>query len=69
MVDGTFAKVHQHAAGARKEGARLMCRLSRQAIGRSRGGLTTKLMAMVDKTGRLVRFTPNPPKGRVLGVC
>ena len=29
----------------------------RQAIGRSRGGLTTKLMAMVDKTGRLVRFT------------
>ena len=32
----------------------------RQAIGRSRGGLTTKLMAMVDKTGRLVRFTLRP---------
>ena len=32
----------------------------RQAIGRSRGGLTTKLMAMVDKTGRLVRFTIRP---------
>ena len=29
-------------------------------IGRSRGGLTTKLMAIVDKTGRLVRFTIRP---------
>ena len=28
MVDGTFAKVHQHAAGAKKEAARLMRRLS-----------------------------------------
>ena len=33
---------------------------NRQAIGRSRGGLTTKLMAMVDKTGRLVRCTIRP---------
>ena len=32
----------------------------RHAIGRSRGGLTTKLMALVDKTGRLVRFTIRP---------
>ena len=31
-----------------------------QAIGRSRGGLTTKIMAMVDRTGRLVRFTLKP---------
>ena len=60
MVDGTFAKVHQHAAGARKEGSPLDVSAERQAIGRSRGGLTTKLMAMVDKTGRLVRFTLRP---------
>lgn len=28
MVDGTFAKVHQHGAGAKKAAARLMNRLS-----------------------------------------
>ena len=27
MVDGTFAKVHQHGTGAKKTVARLMCRL------------------------------------------
>ena len=27
MVDGTFAKVHQHGAGAKKAAARLTCRL------------------------------------------
>ncbi|MBQ0897986.1 IS5 family transposase [Micromonospora sp. U56] len=49
-VDSTVARAHQHAAGARKRG---ICRLSRRAgsrssrpnhaLGRSRGGLTTKL--------------------------
>ena len=33
---------------------------ARQAIGRNRGGLTTKLMTVVDKAGRLVRFTIRP---------
>ena len=33
---------------------------AQQAIGRSRGGITTKLMALVDKAGRLVRFTIRP---------
>ena len=32
----------------------------RQAIGRSRGGLTSKIMALVDRDGRLVRFTVRP---------
>ncbi|MFI7042886.1 IS5 family transposase [Microbispora rosea] len=49
-VDSTIARVHQHAAGARKRG---ICRPSRPAVGgpepddhalgRSRGGLTTKV--------------------------
>ncbi|MFI7576177.1 IS5 family transposase [Micromonospora sp. NPDC049497] len=49
-VDSTVARAHQHAAGARKRG---ICRPSRRAgsrlsrfdhaLGRSRGGLTTKL--------------------------
>ena len=60
MVDGTFAKVHRHGAGAKKSGCPPDESADRQAIGRSRGGLTTKLMAMVDKTGRLVRFTIRP---------
>ena len=48
-VDSTVARAHQHAAGARKRG---ICRRSRRAecaepadhgLGRSRGGLTTKI--------------------------
>ncbi|WP_428966897.1 IS5 family transposase [Micromonospora fluostatini] len=49
-VDSTVARAHQHAAGARKRG---ICRPSRRAgsrsnrpnhaLGRSRGGLTTKV--------------------------
>ncbi|WBB76911.1 IS5 family transposase [Micromonospora sp. WMMD1128] len=49
-VDSTVARAHQHAAGARKRG---ICRSSRRAgsrsnrndhaLGRSRGGLTTKV--------------------------
>jgi len=31
-----------------------------QAIGRSRGGSTAKLMALVDRKGRLVRFSIHP---------
>ena len=39
IVDGTIVRVHQHGAGA-KGGT--------QAIGRSRCGLTTKIVALVD---------------------
>ncbi|WP_199729649.1 IS5 family transposase [Micromonospora sp. M71_S20] len=49
-VDSSVARAHQHAAGARKRGIcrwsrRVGCRWSRpdHALGRSRGGLTTKL--------------------------
>jgi transposase len=41
IVDGTIVRVHQHGTGA-KGGTRS------QAIGRSRGGLTTKIVALVD---------------------
>ena len=34
MIDATIVRAHQHSAGARKNGE--------QAIGRSRGGLTTR---------------------------
>jgi transposase len=49
MIDGTIVTVHQKASGA-KGGAET------NAIGRSRGGLTTKIVALVDALGNLVRF-------------
>ncbi|MBL4747583.1 MAG: IS5 family transposase [Magnetovibrio sp.] len=53
MVDGTIVSVHQKASGA-KGGPQ------NQAIGRSRGGLTTKIVALVDALGNLIRFTLLP---------
>ncbi|MGI5163091.1 IS5 family transposase [Spirillospora sp. CA-253888] len=43
-VDSTIVRAHQHAAGARKRG--------RRALGRSRGGLTSKLHLACDGRGR-----------------
>jgi transposase len=48
-VDSTINRVHQHAAGARG-GA------ERHAIGRSRGGLTTKVHLVVDALGLPMDF-------------
>jgi transposase len=53
LVDGTIVTAHQKASGA-KGGTR------NQAIGRSRGGLTTKIVALVDALGTLVRFVLLP---------
>ncbi len=53
IVDGTIIRVHQHGTGA--SGGTL-----NQAIGRSRGGLTTKIVALVDALGNLVRFVLLP---------
>lgn len=44
-VDSTISRAHQHAAGARKKGRR------REALGRSRGGLTTKVHLACDGRG------------------
>jgi transposase len=49
MIDGTIVRVHQQGTGARGG-------THRQAIGRSRGGLTTKIVALVDALGNLARF-------------
>jgi transposase len=49
IIDGTIVRVHQHGTGAKA-----------QAIGRSRGGLTTKIVALVDALGNLVRFVLLP---------
>jgi transposase len=52
MIDCTIVTAHQKASGARGAQA--------QAIGRSRGGLTTKIVALADALGNLVRFVLLP---------
>ncbi|AFY39686.1 transposase [[Leptolyngbya] sp. PCC 7376] len=49
MIDATIVKAHQHSAGAPKKG-------EDPAIGRSRGGLTTKIHATCDALGKPTGF-------------
>lgn len=49
MLDGSYIRAHQHSAGGK--GGR-----DAQAIGHSRGGLTTKIHAAVDALGNPVRL-------------
>ncbi|WP_328939954.1 IS5 family transposase [Streptomyces tauricus] len=49
-VDSTVVRAHQHAAGARKGGLRV------SALGRSRGGLTSKIHLACDGQGRPLSF-------------
>ncbi|WSU71082.1 IS5 family transposase [Streptomyces sp. NBC_01102] len=49
-VDSTIVRAHQHAAGARKGGLR------DPALGRSRGGLTSKIHLACDGQGRPLGF-------------
>jgi transposase len=52
LIDSTVVKAHPHAAGAlRGTGGQ-----TGEALGRSRGGFTTKLHALVTERGRLVRY-------------
>ncbi|MBF7012786.1 IS5 family transposase [Novosphingobium sp. HR1a] len=53
MIDATIVKVHRHGQGA-KGGPQS------QAIGRSKGGMTTKVLALTDALGNLVRFRLMP---------
>lgn len=49
LIDSTIVKAHAHSAGALRSAGR-------QALGRSRGGFTTKLHAVVNEHGELVRY-------------
>ncbi|WP_238598034.1 IS5 family transposase [Saccharothrix sp. ALI-22-I] len=54
-VDSTIARAHQHAAGARKRGGCgtwPVAPVGGEALGRSRGGLSTKVHLAVDGRGR-----------------
>lgn len=50
FIDSAIVRAHQHAAGAAKK-------KGEQALGRSRGGLTTKIHACVEGPGQRACFT------------
>jgi putative transposase len=52
MVDATITKAQRFASGARGGGA--------EDLGRSRGGLTTKIHVLVDRCGRPLGFLRTP---------
>jgi len=54
MIDSTVVRAHQHSAGAVGRNP------DHQAIGRSRGGLTTKIHALVDALGNPTGFRLTP---------
>ncbi|WP_170219033.1 IS5 family transposase [Xanthobacter autotrophicus] len=51
MIDSSCVRVHQHGAAIKKRGDNDRC------MGRSRGGLTTKIHAVVDAEGRPIHLT------------
>ncbi|MBL7232092.1 IS5 family transposase [Komagataeibacter oboediens] len=54
MIDSTIVRAHQHSAGRVKKGG------ADQAIGRSRGGLTSKIHAIVDAAVKAVALSLTP---------
>ena len=50
MLDGTIVRSHACASGYQKDGN------AEQALGRSKGGFTTKIHAMVDALGNPLKF-------------
>jgi transposase len=54
MIDATIVRAHPCAAGYQKD------QHEREALGRSKGGFTTKIHAVVDALGQALRFTLTP---------
>src|SRR5882762_4949901 len=64
MIDTSIVRVHQHGACVTKN--------QRQSMGRSRGGLTNKIHALVDSNGLPVRLALSPGEAhdvRLAGNC
>ncbi|MCW8201178.1 IS5/IS1182 family transposase, partial [Verminephrobacter aporrectodeae subsp. tuberculatae] len=57
MIDSTIVRAHQHSAGAKKKRGMTP---ENQAIGRSRGGASTKIHATVDALGNPTGFLLTP---------
>lgn len=64
-IDGTVVRAHQHAAGARRlssaaDRAACVTHAEDEALGRSRGGHTTKLHLACDGRGRVLAVVLTP---------
>jgi transposase len=66
FLDGTTIRAHQKAAGAVKKGESSTQRDKREALGRSRGGFSTKASVIVDGSGRAVGFALAPGQAHEL---
>ena len=53
IVDSTIVRAHQHSAGVKGGDA------DAEAIGRSKGGLSTKIHAVVDEEGKSGQLSPH----------
>jgi len=62
LIDATIVRAHQDASGGAKKGGA-------QPIGRSRGGPSTKLHAVVDALGNPVRFVLTPGQAHEMRVA
>ena len=60
LIDGSFMPAHRSAAGARRNGLPPELSRQKQGIARSRGGLTSKIITLVDRRGRLVNYIVVP---------
>ena len=54
LLDSTICKAHRAASGAPRSNAQAEC------LGRSRGGVCSKLHACADGAGRILRLLPSP---------
>jgi transposase len=54
MIDATIVRAHQHSAGA------LVGEPEAKAIGRSKGGVSTKIHAVVDALSQSLKLSPYP---------
>ncbi|WP_436850720.1 IS5 family transposase [Streptomyces longwoodensis] len=59
-VDSTIVRAHQHAAGGPSKGAPGQCEPDDHALGRSCGGLTTKIYLAADSRCRSLAFVITP---------
>ena len=59
MIDTSIVRVHQHGA--------CIAGNSQQHMGRSRGGLTTKIHAVVDTNGLPVQIVSRPVRRTTIG--
>ena len=60
LIDGTFAKAHRSAAVARRNGLTPGLSRQKQGIAKTKGGLNSKIITLVDRRGQLAAYAVVP---------